>query len=139
MSRGLVSSKRIIEGRRFGEKAVLVQQAAGERRHGEFVEGDPVEKKIRLASAPLTVQSLMTMRELLPEGIHLQQTRKFWLVTPKAGFVRPIRVGNGQTTGDIIKYRGTSYRVIFVPADYSEEGFVEVIGVRPDNDTDLKQ
>ena len=130
MTRGLKSSRRVIQGHRFGERAVLVQQA-NVRLRGQTVKGAVVTTKVRLASAPLTVQSLYTMREVLPEGLRLSQARQFWMVTPRSKYVLPIRVEGEKSTGDIIRYRETDFRVIY-HTDYSEEGFIEIIGSRPD-------
>ena len=133
MARGLASSRHVTRGRRFGENAVLIRELPGSRVEGEWVRGEVEEKKVRLASAPLSTQSMMTIREMLPEGPRLQQMRQFWFATPDNNVVRPIRVApNMQTDGDVIRYRGVDYKIVYLMGDYSEEGFVDVIGARPD-------
>lgn len=120
----------------FGEDAQIVRQGVGVRNaQGIFLHGDPTITPVRLASAPLrTFETRLVdgqTRKELPEGVRLERARKFYI--PVTGFdrVAPVRKGDAKTGPDVIRYRGTDYDVLSV-IDYSEEGFVEALGVQPD-------
>ncbi len=108
--------------RRFLEAATLIrQEPGGDNEYGEWVPGQETRTDITIVSAP---PDAAKMRDILPEGARLSESRMFWIDGVE---VKPVRVGTGATEGDVIEYKGTCYRVQHV-----EEwpGFVEVLGVR---------
>lgn len=110
---------------RYRESATLIKQAAGDyNEYGEWVPGAETSSAITVESAP---PSGARVRDIQPDGARLQDWRTFWLYTD----VEPLRVGTGQTDGDVVQYDGIRYRVRHV-ADYRPHGPVEVLGVRPD-------
>ena len=130
------SARRVIQGRTFGENAEIVRQAPGHRSRGKFISGEESVTAVRLASAPLTSRDMAELRQVLPEGSRLAKARKFWVVTTDADAVAAVRVVDGEQTGpDIIRYRSTDYRAIYV-VDYSETGFIEVVATRPNEGAD---
>ena len=113
----------------FEESAVLIRQEPGHYNdYGEWVEGSEMRAEITLVSAP---PSDGTMRDVLPEGARLEDWRQFWL----ADTVQPLRVGEGPTEGDVIEYGGIRYRAWRVK-DWAPHGFVEVLAVREEGQSD---
>ena len=108
--------------RRFLEPATLIRQEPGSwNQYGEWVVGSVVQTGLTLVSAP---PDGAKMRDVLPEGSRLSESRMFWIEGVE---VKPVRVGTGATEGDVIEYKGTRYRVNHVE---QWPGFVEVLGVR---------
>ena len=107
--------------RRFQEPAVLVRQEPGQRVNGRWEPGTETRTDITLVSAPPDAAKI---RDVLPEGARLSESRTFWTGGVE---VKPVRVGSDATEGDVIEYQGIRYRAYQV-----EEwpGFVEVLGVR---------
>ncbi len=108
--------------RRFLEPGTLIrQEPGGDNEYGEWVPGQETRTEITVVSAP---PDAAKMRDVLPEGARLSESRTFWIEGVE---VKPVRVGTGATEGDVIEYKGTRYRAYQV-----EEwpGFVEVLGVR---------
>ena len=115
MSRPFVSS-------RLQEPATLIRQEPGtDNEYGEWVPGQETRTDITVVSAP---PDAARMREMLPEGTRLTESRTFWIAGVE---VKPVRIGADATEGDVIEHQGTCYRVQHV-----EEwpGFVDVLGVR---------
>ena len=107
--------------RRFLEPATLIQRGPDEIVNRRPVPGAEKRTDITVVSAP---PDAAKMRQMLPEGTRLTESRTFWI----AGVtVEPVRVGANASGGDVIEHKGTRYRVQHV-----EEwpGFVEVLGVR---------
>ena len=109
---------------RYRESATLIKQAAGSRVAGVWTPGAETSTAITVESAP---PSGARVRDIQPDGARLQDWRMFWIYTD----VEPLRVGTGQTDGDVVLYDGIRYRVRHT-ADYRPHGPVEVLGVRPD-------
>ena len=108
--------------RRFLEPATLIrQEPGGDNEYGEWVPGQETRTDITVISAP---PDAAKMRDVLPEGARLSESRTFWIAGVE---VKPVRVGTGATEGDVIEYKGTRYRVSHVE---QWPGFVEVLGVR---------
>ena len=126
MSRSWVRSQFL---RRFGEPAALIRQVPGDYNgHGEWEPGAEARTDITVVSAP---PSAATARDVLPEGARLQDWRTFWF----GGAAAPLRVGAGQTEGDVIEYSGIRYRIRHVQ-DWQPHGFVEALGVREEGQDD---
>ena len=104
------------------ESATLLRQSPGYRVRGKWQPGVETATDINVVSAP---PASATARDILPEGARLQDWRVFWLDAP----VEPLRVGDGQTDGDVVLYRGVRYRLRHVN-DWTPHGFVETLGVR---------
>ncbi len=108
--------------RRFQEAATLIrQEPGGDNEYGEWVPGQETLTDITVISAP---PDAAKMRDVLPEGSRLSESRTFWIEGVE---VKPVRVGTDATEGDLIEYKGVQYR-----ANQVEEwpGFVEVLGIR---------
>ena len=102
------------------EPATQIRQAPGQYVRGRWQPGEETATAINVVSAP---PSAATRREILPEGARLRDWRTFWFDAPAA----PLRVGEGQTDGDVILYKGVRYRLRQV-ADWGQ--FVEALGIR---------
>ena len=114
---------RPISASRWAEPATLIQQTPGDdNQYGEWMSGEEVSTPLRLVSAP---PSMAIRRDVLPEGARLTDWRTFWL-EPAA---KPLRVGAGQTDGDVIVYEGLRYRLRHVN-DWTPDGCIEALGVR---------
>ncbi len=114
---------------RFRESTVLIRQEPGSRNEfGEWVPGAETETELDVVSAP---PSAATVRDVLPEGARLHDWRTFWFEHS----ARPLRVGQGQTDGDVIEYAGIRYRIRHVQ-DWQPHGFVEVLAVREEGQSD---
>ena len=114
--------KRPFANRRFLEAATLIRQEPGtDNEYGEWVSGQETRTDITVVSAP---PDAAKMRDVLPEGTRLSESRIFWIDGIE---VKPVKVGLNATEGDVIEHKGTRYRV-----NQIEEwpGFVEVLGVR---------
>lgn len=108
--------------RRFLEPATLIrQEPGGDNEFGEWVPGQETRTGITVVSAP---PDAARMRDVLPEGVRLSESRIFWIDGVE---VKPVQVGLNATEGDVIEHKGTRYRV-----NQIEEwpGFVEALGVR---------
>ncbi len=106
---------------RLREPATLIQRGPDEIVNRRPVPGAEKRTDITVVSAP---PDAAKMREMLPEGTRLTESRTFWI----AGvMVEPIRVGANASGGDVIEYGGVSYRAQHVEA---WPGFVEVLGIR---------
>ena len=112
----------------FEEPAVLIRQHPGHRERGKWVPGAETRTEIAVVSAP---PSDGAMRDVLPEGARLEDWRQFWL----GNAVRPLRVGDKRTEGDVIEYGGIRYRAWQVK-DWAPHGFVEVLAVREEGQSD---
>ena len=124
MSRQDRMARRILEGRAFSETALIFRQEAGARNdYGEWVAGEEETESVRVATQPLTSKDAADLRDVVPEGSRLRDARRFWLRPD----IAPIRVGTGQTEGDIIEYDSTRYRVLRVER---WRGYIAAIGVR---------
>ena len=104
---------------------MLIQQAAGSYIAGKWEPGAETRTALTVVSAP---PSGATARDVLPEGARLRDARTFWLEE----HAEPIRVGEGQTEGDIIEYDSTRFRISDVQ-DWRPHGFIEVLGIREEN------
>ena len=116
---------------RFAEKAKLIRQGPGHRdERGRWAPGDeePPEE-VSVVTAP---PSSAAMRDVLPEGARLSETRTFWI---DGDNLKPMRAGANATEGDVIVYEGFRYRVRHVE-EWTKEGFVEALGVREDGQDD---
>ena len=99
------------------EDAVLVTRTAGTRNaYGEFARGLERVTPVRLATAPLSGRD----RETLPEGLHDEDLRRFWM----PGTAETVR--EGERDGDIVRYGGVDYRAVRVQ---QWGAFTEVWGV----------
>ena len=114
MSRPFVSS-------RFQEPATLIQRGPDEIVNRRPVPGAERRTDITVVSAP---PDAAKMRQMLPEGTRLTESRTFWIEGVK---VEPVGVGANASGGDVIEYGGVSYRAQHVEA---WPGFVEVLGIR---------
>ena len=125
--RGVGSARLVIEGPEFGENAILVRQTTtGRRVRGVYQPSDPVRKRIRISSVPASPSQV---RNVLPEGLRVYQARRFWMVTSDQNEAAALRRGAvGSSNPDVVIYRGLEYHICDV-MDYSEDGFIEVIGV----------
>ena len=112
----------MIGNSRWRESATLLRQSPGYRARGKWQPGEETATAINVVSAP---PSTATRREVLPEGARLQDWRTFWFDAP----AEPVRVGDGQTDGDVILYRGVRYQLRHVN-NWTPRGFVEALGVR---------
>ena len=107
---------------RFHRIATLIrQEPGGDNEYGEWVSGQETRTDITVVSAP---PDAAKMRDVLPEGTRLSESRTFWIDGVE---VKPVKVGLNATEGDVIEYKGTRYRVNHVE---QWPGFVEVLGVR---------
>ena len=112
---------RSFASKRFQESATLIQRGPDEIVNRRPVPGAEKRSDITVVSAP---PDAAKMREMLPEGTRLTESRTFWI----AGVtVEPVRVGANASEGDVIEYGGVSYRAQHVEA---WPGFVEVLGIR---------
>ena len=118
--------------KRLLEDATIETQAAGSRNdEGEFVPGATTQRAVKLASAPLDND----MRDVLPEGARLDAGRDFYIPAATAAQLpQPLRVGDGQTDGDVIVYRGSRYRILEV-SDWTPHGYVHAVGLVPSDPT----
>ena len=114
MSRPFVSS-------RLQEPATLIQRGPDEIVNRRPVPGAEKRTDITVVSAP---PDAAKMRQMLPEGTRLTESRTFWI---EGVTVEPVGVGANASGGDVIEYGGVSYRAQHVEA---WPGFVEVLGVR---------
>ena len=108
--------------RRFLEVATLIQQEPGrDNDYGEWVPGRETRTEVTVVSAPPDAAKI---RDVLPEGARLSNSRTFWIESVE---INPVRVGANAAEGDVIIYQGIRYR-----ANHVEEwpGFAEVLGVR---------
>ena len=112
---------RPITSRRFRESATLIRQQSGQRVNRRWVPGAETRTEITVVSAP---SDAAKMRDLLPEGARLSESRTFWI---EGSDVQPVRIGDNATEGDVIEYQDTRFRVQHVE---SWPGFVEVLGAR---------
>ncbi len=111
------------------EYATLIQQSPGTRSEtGHWLPGVETATSVLLVSAP---PSGSAKRDVLPEGARLSDLRQFWLDQT----ARPLRVGEGQTDGDVIVYGGVRYRVRYVE-DWGPDGCIEALGVREEGQSD---
>ena len=106
----------------FQESAALIRQDPGQHVRGRWQPGEETRATITCASAP---PSASTRRDILPEGARLSDWRTFWFGSQ----AEPVRVGEGQTDGDVIEYRGIRYRLRQVD-DWTPHRFIEALGVR---------
>ena len=114
---------------RFREEALLIAQEPGyDNDYGEWAPGPESQNSISVVSAP---PSAATARDVLPEGARLHDWRTFWFEHS----ARPLRVGQGQTDGDVIEYAGIRYRIRHVQ-DWQPHGFVEVLAAREEGQSD---
>ena len=89
------------------EGGVLVHAMPGRyNQYGEFVNGETKRTRVNLISAPLIGEE----RAVLPDGINLENVRRFWLQEPVSAAIE----GERGSTGDIIEFEGTSYRIVLV-------------------------
>ena len=122
----------------FGENVTIRKQAPGSRdSKGIFVPGAITERHIRAATAPMrTFETRLvdgTIRDVLPEGARLEQARKFYIPAPDGTApVSPVRTRENISDADIIIHKNDEYSVLAV-IDYSDSGYVEVLGVRADD------
>ncbi len=116
---------------RFAETGQIIRQERGHRiADGTFQAGPEQEpEEVSLVSAP---PSAAVMRDIVPEGGRLSESRMFWIDTDD---LKPMRVGFNATDGDRIEYEGKRYRIKHVE-DWTREGFVEVLAVREDGQSD---
>ena len=115
MSRPFVSS-------RLQEPATLIQRGPDEIVNRRPVPG--AEKRTGYHRGGAHRPTLPKMRQMLPEGTRLTESRTFWI----AGVtVEPVGVGANASGGDVIEYGGVSYRAKHVEP---WPGFVEVLGIR---------
>ena len=114
MSRPFVSS-------RLQEPATLIPRGPDEIVNRRPVPGAERRTDITVVSAP---PDAAKMREMLPEGTRLTESRTFWI---EGVTVEPVRVAANASGGDVIEYGGVSYRAQHVEA---WPGFVEVLGIR---------
>ena len=99
---------RLLRTRRWTEDATLVQEGAGTRNEfGEFVPGATTETAVKVRSGPVGGDGGVT-RWQIPEGERIQDYRSFLMIGRS---VAPIRVGTGQTDGDVLVYQGIRYRI----------------------------
>ncbi len=103
------------------EPATLIRQEPGQRVNGRWVPGQEVLTDITAVSAP---PDAAKMRDVLPEGTRLSESRTFWIEGVE---IESVRVGANATEGDVIEYDGTRYKAHHVE---SWPGFVEVLGIR---------
>lgn len=119
-------ARRLAQGRAFSAPIdVLVESAGSRNQYGEWVPGKTTVTTTRGASAPVTSGQAADLRDVLPEGTRLSDSRIFWLTTP----VQPLRVGDNATDGDRIRYNGIEYRVLRVE-DW--DGVTEAVCIRED-------
>ena len=114
--------RKLFANRRFLEAATVIRQEPGtDNEYGEWGSGQETRTDITVVSAP---PDAAKMRDVLPEGTRLSESRTFWIAGVE---VKPVKVGLNATEGDVIEHKGTCYRVQHV-----EEwpGFVEVLSVR---------
>ena len=106
---------------RVKEPATLIQRGPDEIVNRRPVPGAEKRIDITVVSAP---PDAAKMREMLPEGTRLTESRTFWI---EGVTVEPVGVGANASEGDEIEYRGVSYRAKHVEP---WPGFVEVLGIR---------
>ena len=110
-------------GKRFRETATLIRHEPGAyNEYGEWVSGAEVPMEVTVVSAPTDAA---TVRNVLPEGVRLQDARRFWL----PDHPQPVRLGAEASSGDILQYAGVRYRVHHAE-DWRPHGFVEVLAIR---------
>ena len=107
--------------RRFLEAATLIRQDPGSRVNGRWMPGQESRTDITVVSAP---PDAAKMRDVLPEGARLSESRTFWIEGVE---VMPGRTGANAAEGDVVEYGSARYMTHPV-----EEwpGFVEVLGIR---------
>ena len=119
------------------EAVVIIRQAAGDRDpalQGEWVPGTETRTEVNAVVAPA---SKGTWKHVMTEGVRLADYREFQLPASVVSLA-PIRVGKGQTQGDVIEYKGTLYLVRDVqdwsvsPTGYAASGSIMALGVRID-------
>ena len=103
------------------EPATLIRQEPGSRVNGRWVPGQETETDITVVSAP---PDAAKMRDMLPEGTRLSESRMFWIEGIE---IQPVRLGSDATEGDMVEYKGVRYRAHNVE-DWGD--FVEALGIR---------
>ena len=113
--------------RRFRESATLIRQAPGARNeYGEWVPGPETRTDVVVVSAP---PDKAEMLDILPEGARLSESRMFWI---EGQYVDAVQFDSGSTEGDVIERDGVRYAIRRIE-DWSPEGFVEVLGIREED------
>ena len=107
--------------KRSQEPATLIRQEPGSRVNGRWVPGQETETDITVVSAP---PDAAKMRDMLPEGTRLSESRMFWIEGVE---IQPVRLGTDATEGDMVEYKGVRYRAHNVE-DWGD--FVEALGIR---------
>lgn len=89
--------------------AELVTRVAGSRtRGGDFAPGAETVTPVQVVAMPVTDRQGGEIRQLLPEGVRVKDMRQFILT-------EDVRPGvEGQSLGDIIRYKGLDYRAVRV-------------------------
>ena len=117
------------------EAVVIIRQAAGSRNSkGRWIPGSEIRIEVNAVTSPA---DRGTWRHVLTAGVRLADHRQFRLPA-YVGPIAPVRVGAGQTQGDVIEYKGTLYRVRDVqdwtvaPMGYAASGSIVALGERAD-------
>ena len=119
------------------EPIVVIRQVAGSHdANGEWIPGTETRTEVNAVTSPADKG---TWKHVLIEGF-LSDYRQFSLPA-SVGSIAPSRVGDGQTQGDVIEYKGTLYLVRDVqdwsvsPTGYAASGPIVALGERVDGHT----
>ena len=94
---------------RSGKQAVIVQEAPGSYVRGKWTPGAATERTVMVVMEPPSLQETGLLAKVLPEATQLASVLKFYILDDD---VAPLRVGDGATGRDLIRYAGTTYRVM---------------------------
>lgn len=119
--------RRFVRSRKLTSKATLRRQSEGMRNErGRWIPGTTTEHNIRLATVPYRYKGIRgegVKSITVPEGVREADVRYFYVIdSDEINTVIP-----GESTGDVIIYDGTEYRVVGV---LGWAGYSEVVGVK---------